>query len=304
MQAAPELLEASIVTLVFAMGARGIPEGSSEVVGGPRALLRAVTLRDVVTPLLVMSILSVLHLPAPAAVGLTLLAVSPGPPIGLQRSPEAIARSSQVFLTSMIGVLLSIVSMPFWLAVISKVFIDNASVEPMEVARLASVLFALPLIVGMVLKRLAPGAMRRMQGPLVILANLLLLVATVSLLGDVVPAMRRLGVGFAATAIVLALVALFVGHLAGGRRAADRSAVALLCASRQPALALLIAESNFAGDLVLPAVVASFVIGTAVSCWYAYRQRAQTDARAPQTAMTSADAPFSPDAPLLAPPTR
>jgi len=62
-------------------------------------------------------------------------------------------------------------------------------------------------------------------------------------------------------------------HVAAGRIGANRSALALACVTRHPALALLVALGNFPDELVLPAVVTSFMIGTLVSLSYALLTR-------------------------------
>jgi BASS family bile acid:Na+ symporter len=272
MQAGPELLEASIVTLVFSLGVRGVPGASSTFDGRPRLLLRAVILRDVLTPLVVMSVFSLLRLPPAATLGVVLLAISPGMPL-LSRPTPAGEHANVILVASTTGVLLSMVSVPFWLAVVSKVFMDDASVAPLEVGRLIGVLYILPLAFGTILRRMAPATWSRASRGITTVANLLLFIVVAYLLGALLPSMRQLGVGFGLTVTVLAAFALVVGHIGGGRRSTNRSALALLCGSRWPGLALLIAQSNFAGDLVLPAVVASFLICTLVSLPYAYWQR-------------------------------
>lgn len=304
MQAGPELLEASIVTLVFSLGVRGVPGASSTFSDRPRLLLRAVILRDVLTPLVVMSVLSLLHVPAPAALGATLLVISPGMPM-LSRPTPIGERANLIRIATTIGVLLSIVSVPFWLAVASTVFIDNTSVAPFEVGRLVAVLYLLPLGIGTLLRRMAPVPWSKASRGITTFANLLLLIVVASLLGDMMPMLRRLGIGFGLTVMALTGFTLVVGHIGGGSRSTNRSALALLCGSRSPGLALLIAQSNFAGDLVLPAVLASFMISTLVSLPYAYWQRERMLAEETREAATPRGAPPVPvEAPVLARPTR
>jgi bile acid:Na+ symporter, BASS family len=270
MEFATLLLEASIAAVILALGLRISPAVSRFMVCQPRVLLRALITMEVLVPLLVISVLTALHMPAPAVMGTTLLAVSPGMPLLVQRELNAGSRSELVVSSSALSALLSIVTIPCWLTVVSWLFINDASVDPVAVMRLVGVLFLLPLSVGILLRRLAPELMTRASGFVLIVADALLVVALLSMLGDVLPMVRRLGVGYGVTLTVLCTVTTFLGHFLGGPDARDRSTLALMCAARHPGLALLISRCNFDDHLALAAVVSSFLIGTLVTFPYLY----------------------------------
>jgi bile acid:Na+ symporter, BASS family len=162
------------------------------------------------------------------------------------------------------------VTVPLLLTIVSWLFIEDASIAPLEVTRLVTVLFLLPLTLGSVLRRIAPELMARASGAVIAAANILLLVVAASLINDLLPALQQLGLGFGVALAGLSLCAVSVGHVAGGSARQDSSALAVMSASRHPGFALVAAHCNFHGDLVLPAVVASFVIGTLVSLPYAF----------------------------------
>ena len=291
MQSGQELLEASIVTLVFALGLRTEPQPRGDR-PDRRLLVRALFARDVFVPLFAMSVLSTAGVPRQAILGATLLAISPGIPIVLQRELHHGRNAALVFRTTALEVLLSIVSVPLWLAVVSRLFVDDASIMPFAAARLIALLFLVPFGAGMVMRRLAPRAMLRASSPIMLLADLLLLIASLVLLAGAVPSVPRLGAGFAAAIVGIIAFALLVGDVAAGSHASDRRTVSLLCAARHPGLALLIAQSNFATDLALPAVMAAMILGTLLTIPFAFwrwRQR------------TTADAVELAEQPLLAP---
>jgi len=260
MQSGQELLEASIVTLVFALGLRTepVPRGDRP---GRWLVARALFAREVFVPLLVMSVLSMAGIARQAILGATLLAISPGIPIVLQREMHHRRNTALVFRTTALGVLFSIVSVPFWLAVVSRLFVENASLMPLAVGRLVVLLFLLPFSAGIAMRRLAPHAMWRVSGPIMLVSDLLLLIASIVLFGDVAAAVTRLGARYTSAIVGITAFALLVGDVAAGSRAPDRRTASLLCAARHPGLALLVAQSNFGGDLVLPATMVSVVVG-------------------------------------------
>lgn len=291
MQSGQELLEASIVTLVFALGLRTEPQRRGDR-PDRRLLVRALFARDVFVPLFAMSVLSTVGVPRQAILGATLLALSPGLPIVLQQELHHGRNTALVFRATSVEVLLSIVSVPLWLAIVSRLFLDDASIMPFAAGRLIALLFLVPFGAGMVMRRLAPRAMLRASSPIMLLADLLLLIASLVLLADVLPAIPRLGAGYAAAIVGIIAFALLVGDVAAGSQAANRRTVSLLCAARHPGLALLIAQSNFANDLALPAVMLGMILGTLLTLPFAiWRLRPRTTTDPMELA----------DAPMLAP---
>lgn len=297
MRSGQELLEASIVTLVFALGLRTEPTPRRDR-PGRWLLARALFAREVFIPLLVMSVLSIAGIRRQAILGATLLAISPGIPTVLQRELHRCRNATLVFRTTAMGVLLSIVSVPFWLAVVSRLFVEDASMMPLAVGRLIALLFLVPFAVGMAMRRIAPRAMLHLSSPIMLAADLLLLIGSIFLLGEVVPAVIQLGAGYTTAIVGITAFALLVGDVAAGARPGDRRTVSLLCAARHPGFALLVAQSNFGGDLVLPATMVSVVIGmlltTPIAFWRS-RRVVENVAEGPKLSPSA-------DTPILSPP--
>src|ERR1051326_364327 len=124
MQSGQELLEAIIVTLVFALGLRTEPELRADR-PNPRLLVRALLARAVLVPLFTMSVLSPVGVARTVVLGATLLAISPGIPLVLQRELHHGRDAALVFRMTAVDVLESIVSVPFLLAVVSRLFVDR-----------------------------------------------------------------------------------------------------------------------------------------------------------------------------------
>jgi bile acid:Na+ symporter, BASS family len=291
------VLEASIIALVLGLALRGSPREVYFFACRPRLLFRAFVAMEVLLPLFTMSALSALSMPAPVILGATILAISPGASLIAQKELRPGGRAELVLASTMLGSLLSIATVPIWLGIASELFLPDASLAPAAVMRLVTTLFVLPLSLALILGRVAPEVMRRASGPLIIAADILLLIALASFVGEIVPGLRRLGIGGAGAIAASAAGAVLLGHLAGGRDASDRSVLAVMSGARHPGLALLIARFNFAGDLVLPAVVASLLIGTLLTLSYAYWRRRQR--RIDTTSIAPA---LAPEAPVLLPP--
>ena len=277
MHTSPGLLEASIVMLVFGLGLRGTRREVLFLGCRPRLLLRTFVAMNVLAPLLVMSALSALGMPPAVIVGATLLVISPGVPLVSQAGLRTSDRSELILAASAMAAVLSVVTVPIWLAVASQLYLPDASIAPMAVIRLVGTLFVLPLAVAVVLRPLAPSRATA-SGPIVLVADIALLVSVLTVSGNLLPAFHHLGVDAAVAIAGVSIGALFVGHLAGGRDGTDRSVLGVMSGVRHPGLALLIAKYNFDGDLVLPAVVASLLIGLLVTLPYAYWRRQRRSA--------------------------
>ncbi|HEY7236960.1 MAG TPA: hypothetical protein VH539_22560 [Gemmatimonadaceae bacterium] len=293
----PGLLEASIVALVFGLGLSGRSRDMLFIACRPRLLLRALITIDVVAPLLTLSALSALRIPSSVVIGAALLAVSPAASLLPRKDSDIGSRPELMLACSVLGALLAIVSVPLWLSVISQFLIADATIAPLAVTRLVSVLFLLPLSLGIMLRRLAPALMARVSGPVIVIADALLLLVLGSFAVDALPAFRQLGAGFLLAMAALSACTVLIGHFAGGHEAPDRSVLGVLSGVRHPGLALLIARYNFEGDLVLAAVVASFLIGILVTLPYAYWRRQRRVVAPP-----SSPPQLAAEAPMLAPP--
>ena len=293
----PGLLEASIVALVFGVGLSGRSRDMLFIACRPRLLLRALVAMNVLIPLVTLSALSALRMPSSVVIGAALLAISPAASLLPRKEVDIGSRSELMLACSVLGALLAIVSVPLWLSVIGQFLIADATIAPVAVTRLVSVLFLLPLSLGIMLRRLAPTLMVRASGPVIVIADGLLLGVLVALAVGALPAFRQLGGGFLLAMAVLSACTVLIGHFAGGHEAPDRSVLAVLAGVRHPGLALLIARYNFEGDLVLAAVVASFLIGALVTLPYTFwrwqRRVVSPPSSPPQLAAES---------PMLAPP--
>ena len=259
MQIAQELVQASIVVHVFGLGLRGA--WTMVMPSRPEAarVCRRLIARDALMPAIVMSVLSILRVPGPAIVGATMLAISPGTLLVPQGMLGRCSRSNMVFGASVVAVLGSIVTLPFWMPILCRLYLSDASVAPAAVAQLAGILFLLPLGLGALVRRFDPAMMEIASGPVIITGDLLLWLALIPLLGDTMSALPQLGSAFVIVVISAPSIAVLAAIVTRHWTRAGAPETAPVFSAPHPGFALLVTASNFAGDAVLPAVVLSFV---------------------------------------------
>jgi hypothetical protein len=298
MQMGQELLQASIVVQALGLGLHGVGNGLARLPHDGARIGRLLAARDLLLPVIVMSVLSFLHAPRPAIIGATLFAISPGTLLLPQAALGRPLQSQLLIGTSIVSAMSSIVTVPFWLPIICWLFVSDASVSPAAVAQLAGVLFLLPLVLGTALRRLEPGLMKIASGPVIIAADGLLWLALLPLAGDALTDLPRLGFVFVVAVICAPSMAVLVAVLTRSSSAPARSGLAHLCGSRHPAFALLVAGSNLAGEAVLSAIVVTFIGAFAASMLYTlltrYAHAEPATVIAPAIAIARDDPPASP----------
>ncbi|MGF6272574.1 BASS family bile acid:Na+ symporter [Massilia sp. UYP11] len=228
----------------------------------PRLLLRALLAVVVVVPLVAALLVALLPLRESVEIAIVLMAVSPLPPIVLAREIRFGARKPYAYGLLVAMATLSIVTVPAAVAILAWLFDAHAAVSPLAVAQLVFVSLFVPLGLGLGLRALAPGPAAR-AAPLVgNFAFGLLALACLPLLVTVAPELARLiGDGTALAILAVVLAGLVAGHLLGGPDPHDRVALALSCATRHPAIAMLVAGANALGDEVRATVVLFVVLG-------------------------------------------
>jgi BASS family bile acid:Na+ symporter len=213
------------------------------------------------------------HVPKIAIIGATLLAISPGALMVPQRMLGVRCHTETVFGSSVVASLSAIVTVPFWLAVIGWLFVGQAAIAPFAVARLVGILFLLPLGLASIVRRFGPASMGKASGAVIVAADLLLLLSLLPLFSEIVHALPLLGLPFLIAVTVTPTVAVLVTGIVRHSELLERPELALVCSTRHPGLALLVAATNFPGEAVLAAVMVSFVGGMAASLLYAWLTR-------------------------------
>jgi bile acid:Na+ symporter, BASS family len=260
------VLKLSIVALIFAVGLGSTPADLMYLWRRPRELLRSLLAMYVAVPLVALLVAKMLPLPVAVKTAILVLAISAGAPL-LPKKLMKIGREGYVFSLVVTSSLLAIVVVPAWLAFLDPLFGREVSVKPGAVALVIAKVFLAPLLAGMLLRwplsRIAERLSERILGvggAALILAGLSLLALHWRLLVDIgwIPLL-------ALTAMTA--VALAVGHSLGGPDPADRTALAVSCASRHVGIAML-AASTVPGPRTIALVLMYVFASAAVSIPY------------------------------------
>jgi BASS family bile acid:Na+ symporter len=237
-------LQASIMLTVLGLGLTATFQDATFLFRRPRLLLRAVLSMNVIMPIIAALIATTFALPFEVKVALVSLAVSPVPPIIQKKQITAGGRQEYVVGLLVAMSVLAIVLVPLTVEIIDHVFDRAAVIGPLAIAKIMFMTVLLPLSVGLLIRRWAPAA-EKASGAIIAIAGILLVIAVVVLLFGLWPTIRTfIGNGVVLMCMVLAVIGLIVGHLLGGPRPGDRTALALSTSSRHPAVALAIATSG------------------------------------------------------------
>lgn len=260
----------SMALIVFCLTLKTRKGDLVSLMRNPGLLLRSLLAMNIVMPLVAALIAATFSLNPVVKVALIALAISPVPPILPSteiKSGASVSYSMALLATSAI---FSLASIPLMMALIGQVFGRTASVAPIAAFKAVGITVLAPLLVGAIVRELAPGFASRMARPLTIAANLLLLTALIPVLIMAWPHLvAQLG-NFTLLAItIVVLIGLLVGHLLGGPDPGDRTALALSTASRHPGVAVGIAMAVTPDDKsVIAAVLFAFLVGVIVTAIY------------------------------------
>jgi len=214
----------------------------------------------VAVPALALLVTRALDVPRLPAIGIVLMAISPGAPMALRRSLDAgghhaFAPSLQIWVA-----VLAVVSIPLSLAALNPLYAGHASVTPGHVARQVFFAQLLPLGLGMALRHTAAPLAGWLEPRLARIGTLLLVLLAIVALIDVWDVAIGAGLRVASAIVLTTVASLAIGHLLGGPEPATRTAVAITSAARNPGLALLVAGLNSASDPIQGTVLAYLVI--------------------------------------------
>lgn len=236
------LLQAAITVLIFGIGLESTPGDALHLLRHPGQLLRALLAMYVAVPLVALAVVELLPLAPPVAGAILVLAASSGAPL-LPRKVLGVSDGAYVFSLVVLTSLLAIVVVPLWMALLPAVFSRLPPIPPEQTAVLIARSFFLPLLAGMMLRRLAPAFCRRAGPVLVAVAGVALVTGAVALLvvnHDTLLEVRWRGIAALAAFMVVSLA---IGHLFGGPDPDRRTGLAVACALRHIGVAVLVATS-------------------------------------------------------------
>jgi bile acid:Na+ symporter, BASS family len=260
------VLKLSIVALIFGIGLGSTPADFGYLWRRPALLLRSLLAMYVAVPLAALAAVKLLVLPLPVKAAILVLAISAGAPL-LPRKLIRLGRESYVFSLVVTSSLFAIVTVPAWLLVLAPLFGRESAVEPGAVALVIAKAFLAPLVLGMLLRWPLLRVAERLSDLILKAGGILLLVAGLSLLATHVRLLAEIGWIPLVSLAGLTAVALAIGHVLGGPNPDDRTALAVVCATRHVGIAML-AASAVPGPRTIALVLAYLLASAAVSIPY------------------------------------
>lgn len=274
------LLKITVTVIIFGIGLDSTLHDAVRLFREPALLLRSLLAMYVLVPLAAVGLVILLPLPPGAEAGLLVLAVSSGAPL-LPRKLLGIGDGAYTFSLVAVSSVLAVILVPLWLEMLGPLFPRLPRLAPEKAALVLGESFFLPLLAGMAVRRFIPKFAAWTGGRVVGLAGLAMTLAAVVLLAvnwHVVLEVRWPGI---AALALLILIALVIGHLVGGPKEENRSALAVACATRHIGVAVVVATSL---PGVRMAVVISIYIAISVAITLPYtRWRRVVATRHPAT---------------------
>jgi BASS family bile acid:Na+ symporter len=223
-------------------------------------LARALILSVIVVPLLAVLFSRLLAVPNDIETGIILMAVSGGVPflpLSVKKPQgETQAAIGLVFLLSAV----SVVTAPITINLVAPT--EVTATLPITRFLLTLVVFQLvPLLIGLFIAGAWPtfaGGLKRVAAVVVVIC---LVAFFVILAVPVAQSFAKLYGSHGLIAIVLVVaVSLVLGWIGGGSDRGKRVVISLATGLRNPGLALLIANTSFAGSIVVPTVIVYLMI--------------------------------------------
>lgn len=283
------VLQGSIMLTVIGFGLTVTWSDATYLFRRPALLLRAFLSMNVVMPIVVAFFATTFALPFEIKVALVALSVSPMPPMIPKKQVAAGGREEYVAGLLVAMSLLAVVLVPLAVFILGRYFGSDARIGPVAVGKIMLTTVLAPLLVGLSIRHWFPTS-EKASGPTIAAAGILLLVSVVALLFGLWPMIKIfIGNGVVLMLAIIAAIGLLVGHLLGGPRPGDRTALAVSTASRHPAVALAIATSGTVSEPkpTLAAILLSLVVAMVVCAPYQKWRRAKTDAESRKASSTA-----------------
>jgi bile acid:Na+ symporter, BASS family len=237
----------ALICVVATMTALGIGADPVRLLarGFPvRPLAAALAIALVLVPLAAIVLARGFQLQSTALLGLVLMGISPGAPMALRKSRQSGADADFALVLQVSVAVLAVAAVPLWLFGLKLVFGRATDISLLLLARQVFLVQILPLACGLGLRRLAPDGARRLVRPLLALGGVLMLAVAVLLVVQFWPQMMALPIAAWGASAALTTTALVCASLFCGPSPARRMSAGVICALRNPGIALLIASAN------------------------------------------------------------
>lgn len=266
LQILPSLLLVALALVMFGLGLSLAPADFRRLLQHPKAVAIALVLQAVLLPLACYGIVTAFGLAPVYAVGLMLLAASPG---GVSANLFSHLFGGNVALNislTAINTLLSIISLPLIANLAIAHFIQSGQVVPLQVGKVVEVIAVVlvPVVLGMVVAARSPALAQRLEKPFKIFSALVLAAFAAIAIGKEWTALRESFSSIGPAVVAFNLVSLLAGYYVSRAAGLDKplaTAISFEIGIHNSTLSLFIALSvldNF--QLALPSAIYSVVM--------------------------------------------
>ncbi|WP_137146876.1 bile acid:sodium symporter family protein [Mycolicibacterium sp. CR10] len=264
----------SLFVIVFGYGLRAEFDDLLYLFRRPALLARSLIAVLIAMPAVAVALARSFDFVPTVSIALVALAISPLPP--LLPSREAKAGGGERYGLGLMVVLavLSIAWVPLSVQLIGLAFDRTYVVSAGDIAVVTSTSILLPLLIGMVTRRVATHFAVKISAIVEKAGKVLMPVAAVVLLIAVAPDVWRLvGDGTLLAITVFVVTGFAVGHLLGGPEPEHAAVLAFSAACRHPGTALAVAAANYPDENLRAAVLIYLAVNIVLGLSYAFWQR-------------------------------
>ena len=256
----------ALALVMFGLGLSLTAADFQRLLKHPKAVMLALGLQVIGLPLACYAIITAFGLPPVFAIGLMLLAASPG---GISANLFSHLFGGNVAMNislTAVNTLLSIVTLPLIANWAIAHFAQSGQVVPMQTSKLLEVIsiVLIPVLLGMAVARTAPGFSKRMEKPVKIFSAVVLAVVTVLAIAKEWGSLSTTFVQIGPAVLLFNLVSLFAGYYLSRAAGLDKPLSTAICYEigiHNSTLAIFVALSVLGSyQLALPAAVYSVVM--------------------------------------------
>ncbi len=220
-----------------------------------KIVIRALLANFLIVPLVAYGLVSVLPLPEGVRTGIILLGIGGGAPF-----IPIIVTTAKSHVGSSVGLMVTLLIITiFFMPIVVPRILDGTSLDSWDIAKSLLAIMLLPLVLALAIKAHFPGIAARVQP----YAARLTSISIVVLMGTVIALYAEVILASASILPVIILVfllAMSVGYLAGGRKQHARIVLAVGTGLRNPPIAILVASQYFPAQPIAALVPLMFAI--------------------------------------------
>jgi BASS family bile acid:Na+ symporter len=243
-----------IVIQVFTLGMHSQAGDLQHLAHRPHRLFRSVAAVYVVTPLVMVLLLSVLDMPGRVKLAILLLSLAPGAPLTPRQAASAGGNRAYAYSLMLWIAMAAIITVPASVEILSRLFGFQGEVTVLQVAANVAQLHFLPLLLGLALATVWPDIARRVSPTFDLINKAVLVFLGLVVLFAYGSSLRQIGLSGSVGLFIFGVASLAIGHLLGGERHDTRSVLAVINSSRAPGTAVLIATMAFSRLNVVPVI--------------------------------------------------